>query len=144
MSKIWPLRLAFPRMLAKINRKLERSLPTAADRAAVEGKIALNRERIEFFTSGDLGQKLQAERDAVTAYLRTLPRPEPFLFGARISSADIVVAVLLGRLNMIGEQQLLTTLPDLGHWFEMMKAQETFKRADIWLTFQPLRILLKR
>ena len=144
MTKIWPLRVAFPRLLARINRKLERSLPTAADRTAVEGKIALNSERIAFFTSGNLDQKLQAERDAVMAYLRTLPQPQPFLFGERISSADIVVAVLLGRLHMIGEQQLIAALPDLGRWFDMMQARETFKRADIWLTFQPLRILLKR
>ena len=144
MSKIWPLRVAFPRLLARINRKLEASLPSASDPDAVRSKIALNNERIAYFSLGDLGQKLQAERDAVTAYLRSLPKPQPFLFGDRLSSADIVVAILMGRLHMIGEQRLVADREDLTRWFEMMQAREAFRRADVWLSFQPLRILLRR
>lgn len=144
MTRIWPLRMVFPRLLAGINRKLNAALPTAKDADAIRRKIALNDERIAYFTTGDLGQKLRAERDTVTGFLRALPKPQPFLFGERISSADIVVAVLLGRLAMIGEQGLFTDLPEINGWFEMMRAREAFQRADIWLSFQPLRLLSRR
>ena len=144
MSRIWPLRVLFPRALARINRKLEAGLSTAADPAAVSRKIALNQQRIAFFTQGDIGQKLQAQRAEVSAYLHSLPVPAPFLFGERMSSADVVVAILLARLSMIGEQALLDDLPGLQHWFDMIRAREAFRQADVWLNFQPLRILLRR
>jgi tetrachloro-p-hydroquinone reductive dehalogenase len=144
MNRIWPLRVLFPRALARINRKLQAGLSSASDPEAVRGKIALKTERMAYFTQGDLRQKLQVQRDRVVAYLRTLPAPQPFLFGERMSSADVVVAVLLGRLRMIGEEALFADLAGLGLWFEMMQSRDAFARADIWVRFQPLRIFLRR
>ena len=54
------------------------------------------------------------------------------------------VAVLLGRLKMIGEYGLVDPSGAIDRWFERMQATEAFKQADIWMKFQPWRIVLKR
>ena len=56
----------------------------------------------------------------------------------------IVTAVLLSRLKMIGEYGLVDPSGATDQWFERMQATEAFKQADIWMKFQPWRIVLKR
>lgn len=144
MIQMWPLRIMFPRLLERINRNLEAGLASAADPEAVGKKIALNQKRIAFFTQGDMNKKMHNLREVVRDCLRGLPEPYPFLFGERVSSADIVFCVLLARLNMIGEKALYDDIAGLRQWFETMQAREAFQRADIWLSFQPMRIILRR
>ncbi len=45
---------------------------------------------------------------------------------------------------MIGEYGLIQKKSPLDRWFNNFQMRSAFKRADIWLSFQPLRILLKR
>lgn len=140
---IAPLRFIFPRILQKMIRKLEAERSTSLDPQAIDQKIKLNRERLAYFTQGNLLEKLNVEREHVRAYLQSLPAPEQMLFGDRLSSADIVTAVLLGRLKMIGEYGLVEQGNKLDQWFDRMQGRQPFKRADIWTHFQPWRIVLK-
>lgn len=144
MTRIWPLRVIFPRMLQRIIKKLEASKSTSANPEATQRKIILNQERIAYFTEGDLKQKLIGERDQVSHYLNQLSVPSNgLLFGSNPSSADIVTAILCARLQMIGELPLLESIPTLPGWFARISARPSFKQADIWTHFQPWRILLQ-
>jgi glutathione S-transferase len=121
-------------------------LATAKDPAALQAKIDLNESRIAYFTQGaSLQEKMAVERKRVSTYLNQLPNPSQFLFGDKPSSADIVTAVLFGRLKMIGEYSLVTNDANgasLDQWFSRMQQQVAFQQADIWLHFQWWRILL--
>ncbi len=141
MLRIPPLRFGFPRLLRKAIRGLQQDAATAADPAAIQRKIALNQARLDYFASGDLAVKLEAEKAAVARYLASLPPPSPLLFGARVSSADIVAAVLAARLQMIGEGALLVRQPGLSAWFALVQARPAFAAADIWTRFHPGRII---
>ena len=144
MTRIPPARWLFPRMLRGIVRDLQAKLPTAADADAVRAKIAVNSERLAYFTTGSLTEKLEAERDHARRFLATLPPPAELLFGAAPTAADIVVTVLLSRLQMIGEWSLTAARPDVAAYFARMQARPAFAAADIWTRFQLHRILLRR
>jgi glutathione S-transferase len=144
MTKFKFLHQLFPRMLGRIVKNLEEELPNSANPEAVQRKITLNNNRIAYFTDGDLNQKLIVERESISHYLRQLTIPSSqLLFGDKPSSADIVTAILLARLKMIGEFQLAQAFTELPNWFERMQARSSFKEADIWTYFQPWRIVLK-
>lgn len=144
MTKFKLLHSLFPRMLSRIVKKLEDELPTSSNPEAVQRKINLNNDRIAYFTKGDLNQKLIAERERISEYLRQLPfSSDEFLFGDKPSSADIVTTILCARLKMIGEFDLAKEFPELPSWFERMQTRPSFKEADIWTYFQPWRIVLK-
>lgn len=144
MVKFPPLHFIFPRILAGVIKKLNAELKTSKDVQAIRDKIALNQRRIEYFTTGSLLDKLNIERAKVSHFLSTLPSPNNLFFGDKPSSADVVVAVLLGRLMMVGEYDLVAPYPNLAAWFTRMQDRPAFKQADIWLKFQPLRILLRK
>ncbi|MFZ4056321.1 MAG: glutathione binding-like protein, partial [Polynucleobacter sp.] len=141
------LRFIFPRTLRSIIKGLQARLVTAKDPAALQAKIDLNKSRIAYFTQGaSLQEKMAVERKRVSTYLNQLPNPSHFLFGDKPSSADIVTAVLFGRLKMIGEYSLVTNDARgaaLDQWFSRMQQQVAFQQADIWLRFQWWRILLR-
>jgi glutathione S-transferase len=143
LARIPPLRVIVPHMLSRIIRQLNKELPSTANPKATEAKIVLNQERLAYFTEGSLADKLMTQRQEVIHYLNKLPTPCMFLFGDKPSSADIVTAVLLGRLKMIGEYDLVKPFPALVAWFERMQARPAFTNADIWLRFKPWRIILK-
>ena len=42
------------------------------------------------------------ERNRISAYVNQLPTPDYYLFGNKPSSADVVTAVLFGRLKLGG------------------------------------------
>jgi glutathione S-transferase len=134
--------------LNAIVKALEAQLASAKDPAALQAKIALNQSRIAYFTQGaSLQEKMAVERNLVSTYLNLLPTPDNFLFGDKPSSADIVTAVLFGRLKMIGEYALVTNNARgavLDRWFSRIQQQVAFQQSDIWLRFQWWRILLKR
>lgn len=144
MRKFPPLRYIFPRVLDKIVKKLEGELGAAQHPEAVRAKIAINQKRITYFTEGNLTQKLADERDRVNAFLKDIPVSSPLLFGEKVSSADIVCAVLIARLAMIGEQALLKPVPELTDWFERFQSRPAFGSADIWMKPHFLRLLLRR
>ncbi|KTD37379.1 Tetrachloro-P-hydroquinone reductive dehalogenase [Legionella moravica] len=143
LSRIALLRFFALNMLRKAIRSLEAELPTSLDKAAIEAKISLNKQRLAYFTEGSLVEKLEIERNNIRCYLKKLPVPQTFLLGEKISSVDILTVVLLGRLKMIGEYQLVESV-DLMNWFKRMQSRPAYKEADIWTYFQPWRILLKR
>lgn len=64
-------------------------------------------------------------------------------FGDKLSSADILTAVLLTRLNMIGETDFVKDYNEIDLWFKEFQSRPAFLKADMWLKFQPLRILLR-
>lgn len=142
------LKYIFPRVLGAIIKGLEARLAIAKDPAALQAKIDLNQSRVAYFTQGaSLKEKMEVERNRVSAYLNQLPTPDNFLFGDKPSSADIVTAVLFGRLKMIGEYALVTNNARgavLDQWFSRLQQQTAFQQSDIWLRFQWWRILLKR
>lgn len=134
----------FPRVLRSIIRQLEKDLSTTSDVKAVQDKILLNIKRLDYFTDGNLEDKLVAQRACARHFLEKLPpTPTSLLFGEKPSSADIVTAVFFGRLNMIGEYELVSPYPLLMEWFERMQQRPAFQKADIWLRFKPWRILLR-
>ena len=141
------LRFIFPRALGGIIKGLQARLATAKDPAALRAKIDLNESRITYFTQGSsLQEKMAVECNRVSVYLNQLPNPSNFLFGDKPSSADIVTAVLFGRLKMIGEYSLVTNDARglaLDQWFSRMQQQAAFQQSDIWLRFQWWRILLR-
>ena len=141
------LKFIFPRLLGGIIKSLQVQLATAKDPTAVQAKITLNQSRITYFTQGvSLKEKMALERNRVSAYLDQLPNLGNFLFGDKPSSADIVTAVLFGRLKMIGEYALVTNHARglvLDQWFSRMQQQTAFQKSDIWLRFQWWRILLR-
>lgn len=144
MSRFRPLKILFPRMLHNIIRKLEKELPTSTDPLATEQKIKLNQTRLAYFTEGNLADKLIEQREAIHQYLEKLPTPSnALLFGDKISSADIVTAILFGRLQMINEDDLISSSPSLFDWFNRIQTRNAFKQADIWTHFQPWRIIFK-
>ncbi len=143
LTSIAPLRFIVPHMLNKIIKKLEQELITSPNKDALNAKIALNRQRLNFFTQGNLFSKLELERKSIQLFLEKLPSPKKFLMGNKLSSADIVIVVLLGRLNMISEFDLIQS-QELVEWFSEMQARPAYKKADIWTHFQPWRILFKR
>lgn len=139
-----PLRILVPRMLHKIIKNLETEIVDSSNSEAIQAKIDLNQKRLAYFSEGNRVDKLDIERNNVLAYLEKLPVPHNQLFGKKLSSVDIVTAVLCGRLKMIGEYGLIQKKSPLDRWFNNFQMRPAFKRADIWLSFQPLRILLKR
>ena len=144
LVKIPPLRFIVPIMLRKMISTLEREMAASKNPDAIQAKIELNRGRLAYFAQGNLVDKLNVERERVQGFLKTLPSPGAFLEGEKISSADILTVVLLGRLKMIGEYGLVPAKSPLDDWFLRMQAREAYKAADIWTHFQPWRILLKR
>ncbi len=144
LLSIAPLRLIVPNMLRGIIKKLEAELTSSPDPLALTKKININRERLAYFTEGKLADKLEIERTHVRNFLNTIPATSSMLFGEQTSSADVVTAVLLGRLKMIGEYRLVDQGSLLDQWFARMQATDAFKQSDIWMRFQPWRIVLKR
>lgn len=146
MVKYPLLRKVFPKALRKILGQLRDQLNSCADPDAVRAKIHVNEQRLAYFTQGSLADKLAIERQRVGQFLKGLPAPKPdsMLFGNQTSSADVVCCVLLGRLKMIGEYQLVTPFTELDAWFTRMQATPNFAQADIWMKFRLWRILLRR
>ncbi len=144
MTKMPPLHFILPKVLGKVVKDLKAELATCPDPSAVQAKIKVNEGRIAYFTEGDLNKKLDIERHRVSSFLGNLPLPQYTLFGDKISSADIVTTVLLGRLEMTGEYDLVKPFPELDQWFKRMQLRSAYKDADIWTTFQFWRIPLKR
>ena len=146
LLSIPPLRLIVPKMLRGIIQKLEAELASSPDPLALTKKININRERLAYFTEGKLADKLEIERAHIRNFLNSLPASstQAMLFGAQTSSADVVTAVLLGRLRMIGEYGLIAQDSPLDQWFTRMQTTSAFKQSDIWMRFQPWRIVLKR
>jgi glutathione S-transferase len=144
LFSIPPLRLIVPKMLRGIIHKLEAELASSPDPLALTRKININRERLAYFTEGKLVDKLEIERAHIRKFLNILPASSTMLFGENTSSADVVTAVLLGRLKMIGEYGLIDLDSPLDQWFTRVQATPSFKQADLWLRFQPWRIVLKR
>jgi len=143
MKSIPLLRFIIPKILGNVIRGLEKEVSNSANLPAVEAKIELNKQRLSYFSEGNLADKLQVEREIVRNYLSKLPTPQLFLFGDKPSSADILTVVLFGRLKMVGEYSLVQS-PDLVKWFLRMQLRSAYKKADIWIYFQPWRIFLKR
>ncbi|NQW69987.1 MAG: glutathione S-transferase family protein [Betaproteobacteria bacterium] len=141
------LKFIFPRALGGIIKSLQAQLTTAKNPTALQAKIDLNQSRITYFTQGaSLEEKMTVERNRIGDYLNQLPTPDHFLFGNKPSSADIVTAVLFGRLKMIGEYALVTNDARgvaLDQWFRRMQQELAFQLSDIWLRFQWWRILLR-
>ena len=75
----------------------QRAAHTAVDPEALRAKAQQDRERLHTFTATPASETLAAMRDQVRAYLNGLPpvAEGQWLFGARISGADVVLAVLL-------------------------------------------------
>jgi glutathione S-transferase len=65
------------------------------------------------------------------------------LLGKKLSSIDVITATLLTRIKMIGEYGLIKNYPEIDAWFQNFQQRPTFKNADMWLRFQPMRIFLK-
>ncbi|MBD1193534.1 glutathione S-transferase family protein [Vulcanococcus sp. Clear-D1] len=131
------------RMLSGINAKLERDIAGKPDQAALlEAKVQQNRARLAVFRDRPAPAVLAEQQDQVAAYLASLPPvvASGWLFGARISSADVVLAVLCSRLAMAGELALLSRA-DLQSWWQRYQQRPAFAAADLWTRFQRRRFV---
>jgi len=123
--------------------KLEREASTAADGgASARAKAEQNRQRLHTFTAAPPAQTLATMREQVATYLAALPPVAEghWLFGERISSADVVVAVLCARLSMAAELALLQRA-DLQAWWQRVQQRSSFSEADVWTRFRKRRFI---
>ena len=126
------------RLLTGINRSLEREEQRFPEQATVlKAKQEQNRARLAVFRDRPAAEVLSEQRAQVASYLASLPPVVAggCLFGSRISSADVVLAVLVSRLEMSGEQGLLSR-PDLQQWWQRYQQRPCFVEADIWTRFK--------
>jgi len=130
-SRPW-LRPVILQMLRSTVQRLERQ----GDPAALV-KAAQNRQRLQTFGGAPATHTLPAMRTQVTAYLAGLPPVPPgaWLFGPRISRADVVLAVLSARLSLAGELALLQRA-DLGDWWRRTQQRPAFAAAELWTRFR--------
>jgi glutathione S-transferase len=131
------------RLLTALVRTLEQQARSTPDGGAIAlAKANRNRERLQIFAAAPAEQTLAAQRAQVADFLAGLPEPpgSGCLFGPRISSADVVLAVLCARLTMIGEGRLLQRA-DLGAWWQRMQQRPAFRAADVWSRFHRRRFL---
>jgi len=126
------------RVLGGLSRSLEARAEQAADGgASLRAKAQQDRERLATLTDVPPAHTLKSMREQVHAYLCALPAPQfgAGLFGDRLSRADIVVAVLLARLSMTDELQLLER-DDIRQWWQHFQTRPGFQSANIWTRFQ--------
>lgn len=131
------------RLLSGLSRQLDqRAAHTTVDPEALRAKAQQDRERLHTFTATPAAVTLAAQRAQVQAYLHGLPAVQdgPWLFGSRISSADVVLAVLLARLSMAGELALLERA-DLQRWWQRYQGRQAVQAADLWTRFQRRRFV---
>lgn len=143
----WPLlKWAFPKLLAKACASLRLQKKEHSGLNEVfENKIAQNEARIRFFTQGSLLEKMESLRVSATQVIASVPVPAgTYLYGEKPSTADVVLAVLLARLKMIGEWSLVTHRPDLIAWFDRVAATPAYRAADVWSVFSIKRVLINR
>lgn len=137
------LRPLVARLLSGLSRQLEqRAAHTAIDPAALLAKAQQDRERLQTLTATPAPETLAAMRAQVRAYLQGLPpvADGAWLFGSRLSSADVVLAVLLARLTMAAELPLLDR-PDLQGWWQRYQGRPAVTAANLWTRFQRRRFL---
>jgi len=72
--------------------------------------------------------------------LAAVVSPDQWLFGARISRADVVLAVLIARLVMV-EEWALVQRDDLRQWWIRYQRRPAFAAAEIWTRFRRGRFL---
>jgi len=135
-SKPW-LKPLLTKVLSGLVQKLDQQAAcSAADADVLLAKAEQNRQRLTTLTATPATQTLDAMREQVATYLISLPAPASsgWLFGERISRADVVVAVLCGRLTMAGELDLLQR-SDLQNWWQRVQQRPAFAAADIWTRF---------
>ena len=131
------------RLLSGLSRQLEqRAAHTDVDPAALRAKAQQDRERLQTLTATPAADTLAAMRAQVRAYLNGLPpvADGDWLFGTRISSADVVLAVLLARLTMAAELPLLER-QDLRRWWQRYQRRPAVATADLWTRFERRRFL---
>lgn len=143
----WPiLRWIFPRLLARACDSLrtqQRAHPELSEVFA--NKILQNEARIRFFSEGSLKDKVEALRKSAGDLIISVPAPRgTYLYGAKPSAADVVLAVFLARLKMIGMWDLVLGRPDLIAWFERISATPAYQAADVWSVFSLKRVLRNR
>lgn len=131
------------RLLGGIISRLEAEARRSPDQAdALLAKAQQNRERLALFRDQQPAELLATQRQAVSSYLASLPAVVAGggLFGSRVSSADVVLAVLCSRLEMAGEQALLSR-PDLQGWWQRYRQRPAVASADLWTRFQRRRFV---
>ena len=132
------------RLLSGLSRQLDqRAAHTDVDPNTLRAKAQQDRERLQTLTATPASETLAAMRAQVSAYLSGLPLVDDagWLFGKRISSADVVLAVLLARLSMAGELPLLQR-PDLQQWWARYQRRPAVNAAELWTRFQRRRFLM--
>lgn len=131
------------RLLRGLSHNLERRAGcTDRDPAALRAKATQNRERLQRFTQAPAAETLRAMRAQVLGFLQRLPvvAPDQWLFGARISRADMVLAVLIARLVMV-EEWALVQRDDLRQWWSRYQRRPAFAAAEVWTGFRRGRFL---
>jgi glutathione S-transferase len=143
----WPLlKWVFPRLLAKLCDSLraqQRNHPELSEVFA--NKILQNEARIRFFSEGSLKEKVETLRKSAGHLIASVPTPlGAYLYGEKPSAADVVLAVFMARIKMIGAWDLVSDRPDLIAWFERISATPAYQAADVWSVFSLKRVLRNR
>lgn len=146
-SKLLASKPMFKPLVTRVLSGLSRSLEARADQAADGGaslraKAEQDRQRLRTLMDAPAADTLELMRAQVRTYLTGLPAVggNGWLFGERISSADVVLAVLVARLSMAGELNLLTR-SDLQGWWARYQQRPAFAAADIWTRFHRRRFV---
>jgi len=130
-------------LLSGLSRDLDRrAARTKRDPASLRAKAEQDRQRLHTFTQRPASETLAAMRVQVQDFLTALPpvAPQQWLFGPRISRADVVLAVLMARLSMVDEGGLVQR-DDLRQWWSRYQQRPSFAGAEIWTRFRRRRFL---
>lgn len=130
-------------LLSGLSRELDRrASQTERDPASLRAKAEQDRQRLQTFTQQPASETLAAMRMQVQDFLQGLPlvAPQQWLFGPRISQADVVLAVLMARLSMADEAALVQR-DDLRQWWDRYQQRPSFQKAEIWSRFRRRRFL---
>lgn len=147
MQKLPPLRLVFPHLLRKVCRQLANEIAEGgAHTHALKAKLELNQSRLDYFTQAPLAKR-QAQQIALAQDLLQAFGPSPtgpWLFGDKPSHADVVLAVFLARLRMVGLLDSVPVSDSWVGWLQQKTQTSAFKEADVWVKLQPMRLLTHR
>ena len=147
MQKLPPLRLLFPRLLRKICKQLSEQIEQGApDLDALKAKLALNQSRLEYFTGAPLGVRQSEQLNLAQALVNAFGEAPAgqWLCGDKPSHADVVLAVFLARLKMVGLLDQVQVPRAWVDYLEQKTQTSAFRDADIWVKLQPLRLLSHR
>lgn len=139
-------RWTFPRTLRKVEAKLQQMAEQYPDlRQQYLKRAEVFAERQKTFDVDASLALFESWRKQIIENLSELDAlladGRDFIAGADYGPADVVWTVLLARLHWVRLSHEIAQRPNLAQYTKQLIARPSFDQADIWLSFNPLRLL---